>query len=233
MGLHRMNLCHPSPSPKPTSSCHHTRVTDSTDELGRSQQFHAEHSAVLHLFLLWEMSPCLQAWLWSFHAPCSDSSALWKSVTILSWTLKDVLVNLRNSCVCLNELKRLPIHRQWAHTYKGIDITIFFTNQATIFCLSNNNFKPVIARWVRSISFTEYLQQGLNMSYFFFLSLFILRERDCIRGRGRERERIPRRLWAVSTELDEGLKPIDLKIMTWARVGCLTDWATQAPLILG
>ena len=39
------------------------------------------------------------------------------------------------------------------------------------------------------------------------------------------------RLLAVSTEPDMGLEPTDHEIMTWAKVGCLTDWATQAPLI--
>ena len=36
-------------------------------------------------------------------------------------------------------------------------------------------------------------------------------------------------LWAVSTELDVGLKLTDREIMTWAEVGHLTDQATQAP----
>ena len=37
-------------------------------------------------------------------------------------------------------------------------------------------------------------------------------------------------LWAVSTEPDVGLEPTSREIMTWAKVGRLTDWATQAPL---
>ena len=37
------------------------------------------------------------------------------------------------------------------------------------------------------------------------------------------------RLWAVSTEPDAGLELTDRKIMTWAEVGRLTHWATQAP----
>ena len=37
------------------------------------------------------------------------------------------------------------------------------------------------------------------------------------------------RLWAVSTEPDAGLELTDRKIMTWAKVRCPTDWATQAP----
>ena len=39
------------------------------------------------------------------------------------------------------------------------------------------------------------------------------------------------RLWAVSTEPDTGLELTDREIMTWAEVGRLTDWATQAPQI--
>ena len=37
------------------------------------------------------------------------------------------------------------------------------------------------------------------------------------------------RVWAVSTEPDAGLELTDREIMTWAEVGRLTDWATQAP----
>ena len=38
------------------------------------------------------------------------------------------------------------------------------------------------------------------------------------------------RLRAVGTEPDAGLEPMNREIMTWAEVGCSTDWATQAPL---
>ena len=37
------------------------------------------------------------------------------------------------------------------------------------------------------------------------------------------------RLWAVITEPDAELEPTNRKIMTWAEVGCLTDWATHVP----
>ena len=37
------------------------------------------------------------------------------------------------------------------------------------------------------------------------------------------------RLWAVSREPDAGLELTDREIVTWAEVGRLTDWATQAP----
>ena len=36
------------------------------------------------------------------------------------------------------------------------------------------------------------------------------------------------RLWAVSTQPDTGFKLTNCEIMTWAEVGRLTDWATQA-----
>ena len=36
------------------------------------------------------------------------------------------------------------------------------------------------------------------------------------------------RLWAHSTEPNVGLEPMNREIMTWAKVRCLTNWATQA-----
>ena len=38
------------------------------------------------------------------------------------------------------------------------------------------------------------------------------------------------KFWAVSTEPDAGLELTDCEITAWAKVGRLTDWATQAPL---
>ena len=60
------------------------------------------------------------------------------------------------------------------------------------------------------------------------------RETECKWGRGREQRRhleseADSRLWAVSTEPDTGLEPMNHEIMTWAKVGRLTDWVTQAP----
>ena len=60
------------------------------------------------------------------------------------------------------------------------------------------------------------------------------RQRQNVSGLGAEREgdtetEAGSRLWAVSTEPNAGLKLTDRKIMTWAEVGCLTDWATQVP----
>ena len=35
------------------------------------------------------------------------------------------------------------------------------------------------------------------------------------------------KLWAVNTEPDAGLELTNGEIMTWAEVGCLTDWAIR------
>ena len=59
-------------------------------------------------------------------------------------------------------------------------------------------------------------------------------ERQSARWRGAEREGgtesgAGSRLWAVNTEPDAGFELSNCKIMTWAEVRCLTDWATQVP----
>ena len=70
----------------------------------------------------------------------------------------------------------------------------------------------------------------------FFLHLFLRdRERQGMSRGGAETEgdtesKAGFRFWAVSTEPDVGLEPTNCKIMTWAQIGRLTKWATQAPL---
>ena len=67
------------------------------------------------------------------------------------------------------------------------------------------------------------------MEYLFFLSLFVLRERErthvhTSKGRGGERgrERIPNRLCSVSVEPDMGLGPMNHEVMTWAEIRSLS-----------
>ena len=60
------------------------------------------------------------------------------------------------------------------------------------------------------------------------------RERQSMNGGGAEREgdtepEAGYRLWAISPEPDAGLQLMVREIVTWAEVGRLTDWATQAP----
>ena len=62
------------------------------------------------------------------------------------------------------------------------------------------------------------------------------RERQSTSGERAEREEDTKsetgsRLQGVSTEPDAGLEPSNHEIMTRAQVRCLTDWATQVPLI--
>ena len=59
-------------------------------------------------------------------------------------------------------------------------------------------------------------------------------ERQGVSGGGSEREgdaesQAGSRLWAVSTKPNTGLELTDREIMTWAKVGGSTDWATQVP----
>ena len=72
----------------------------------------------------------------------------------------------------------------------------------------------------------------ISLVYFnlFFLSLFILRERDRERKGQRERggERIPSRLHTVSTEPKAGLELMNHEIMTWAEIqSWLLNWLSH------
>ena len=71
--------------------------------------------------------------------------------------------------------------------------------------------------------------------FIIFLMFTFERKRQCEWERGRERgedteSEAGSRLWAVSTEPDARLELMDCEIMTWAKVGRLTDWATKVPL---
>ena len=79
-----------------------------------------------------------------------------------------------------------------------------------------------------------------KVSYIHFIFIFLTfiyfwdRERQSLNKGGAEREgdtesEAGSRLWAISPEPNAGLKLTDCEIMTWAEVGCSTDWATQAP----
>ena len=66
---------------------------------------------------------------------------------------------------------------------------------------------------------------------------FCERERQSASGGGAEREgdaeaKAGSKLWAVSSQPDVGLEPMDHKIMTRAKVWRSIDWATQVPLFL-
>ena len=55
-------------------------------------------------------------------------------------------------------------------------------------------------------------------------------EQEQEKDRKRGRHKIQSRLQAVSTEPNAGLDLTNHAVMTWAKLGRLADWATQAPL---
>ena len=82
-------------------------------------------------------------------------------------------------------------------------------------------------------------QQSIGVLLNFFLFIYFWRrERNRVWvGRGRERERDTEseagsRLQSVSSEPKVGLELTNCEIMTWAKVGCLTNCATQAPWLV-
>ena len=78
------------------------------------------------------------------------------------------------------------------------------------------------------------------LSFYFIFLMFIYfweRETECEWGRDRDREgdtesEAGSRHWAVSTEPNTGPEFTSHEIMTWAKVGHSTNWATQAPQCL-
>ena len=76
----------------------------------------------------------------------------------------------------------------------------------------------------------------LSLFFKFFLEMFINfweTERAWVGEGWRAREtesEAASRLQALTTEPNAGLELMNHEIMTWAEVGRLTDWATQAPL---
>ena len=80
-------------------------------------------------------------------------------------------------------------------------------------------------------------RQALSLTFKKKINVYLFfreRERQSVSRRGAERQgntesQVGSRLWAVSTEPDAGVTFPDREIMTWAKVGCLTDWAMQVP----
>ena len=77
------------------------------------------------------------------------------------------------------------------------------------------------------------LNLHFKKKFFFFLTFIYFWDRDGAwtgegQGEGDTESETGSRLWAVSTEPDAGLELTNREIVTWAEVGRLTDWATQA-----
>ena len=93
-------------------------------------------------------------------------------------------------------------------------------------------------RWAFSHVFVDHLNnfsQEISIQVPFLTFIYFWdRERQSMNRGGAEREgdtecETGSRLWAVSTEPDTRLKLVKCKILTWAEVGRLTNWATQVP----
>ena len=86
--------------------------------------------------------------------------------------------------------------------------------------------------WLISLSIIP--SSSIHIAANGMISFFIFGEGDSMSPGGAERERHTEseagsRLWIVSTGSNMGLKLTDCKIMTWAKVRCLTNWATRVP----
>ena len=85
--------------------------------------------------------------------------------------------------------------------------------------------------------FNSVLPTVVKIFKFFLMFIYFWRReryRQSMSGGGAEREgdaesKVGSRLWAVSTEPDEGLEPTSHEFMTQAEVGRSINWATQAP----
>ena len=124
---------------------------------------------------------------------------------------------------------------------------------ALFHCFSFSSLHCMLAVTALVLSFSPYWKTGIEseqvslppssrfLQFILFLKFFLKfvfyfwdRERQSMNGGGAERDgdtesEAGSRLWAISKEPDAGLKLTDREIVTWAEVGRLTDWATQAP----
>ena len=105
--------------------------------------------------------------------------------------------------------------------------------------MSHLKNEEIRAWWSGILWFSAFWIYIINVVFIFFLIFLMFiyfwdRERQSMNGGRAEREgdtesEAGSRLWAISPEPDAGLELMDCEIVTWAEVGRLTDWATQAP----
>ena len=125
-----------------------------------------------------------------------------------------------NQFVCFSTL------REWSYkvcTCSRLFFLRFITFVACSSCLLYNCMLKMILVGVH-ISFKSF-HDG-----FFKVYLFWEREKESRGGPEREGDKESEagsRLWAVSTEPNLGLQLTNRETMTWAQVGCLTDWVPQ------
>ena len=100
----------------------------------------------------------------------------------------------------------------------------------TIYVFFLQTLKPTLSR--ETIRQSQMVVHSFLFVFFKYIFLMFISfwERDSTWAGEGQRERGRHRIWTVSTEPNVGLELMSHEIMTWAWVGCLTDWATWAPL---
>ena len=91
------------------------------------------------------------------------------------------------------------------------------------------SFKPLVTGYTTLQGTTGYLFHKVFNSLFLTFFYFWETERDRAWGAETGRHRIWSRLQALSCQHRSWPRVWTHEIMTWAEVGCLTDWATQVP----
>ena len=97
-------------------------------------------------------------------------------------------------------------------------------------------FSETICTWGFLLrEFLSYERNFLNsywITQLIFLMFIFEREREREHEQGKSRERGTQRIWSrlctISAKPNGELEPTDCEIMTWAEVGCSTNWTTQA-----
>ena len=144
---------------------------------------------------------------------------------------------IRNICFILQNTRKTSYLKSKVFLYfKSLSIIYYCHNSCKCFFLVLH----LIFNFLKCLWCTEdtlYKAKYTRACSFFFFERERQRERKSmsVSRTGAEREgdtksEADSRLWDVSTEPDAGPKPVNHELMTWAGVGPLTDWATQAPL---
>ena len=119
-------------------------------------------------------------------------------------------------------------HRAWcgARTHKLRDHDLSWSQKLNWLSHPGAPVNKYFSFWCNLVFF--------SLFFYCFIIIFLFWERETESEQGRHREgdtesEAGSRLWPVSTQPNAGLELTDYEIMTWAKVGRLTDWATQAP----
>ena len=86
------------------------------------------------------------------------------------------------------------------------------------FCFPHTQHKPIALWPTEDVTWVKDIRRRCFLKMFIYLFQERERERGNMHRKGRERERIPTRVHAVSAEPDVGLNPTNCEIMTWVKI---------------